>query len=159
MNKLRMLSLCSGIGGADLAVEWTGAIEIVGQVEVDPFCQRILEKHWPHVKRMGDIREVRGDEFGSIDLVVGGIPCQPFSSAGKQRGTDDDRYLWPDMFRIVQCALLGNAPAAHTPGEKMRYFALVTKAILDGLLEALEFWEERRRSQEHDDDEGERTYS
>ncbi len=124
MKKLRMLSLCSGIGGADLAAEWTDGIEVVGQVEIDPFCQIVLSKHWPHVRCLSDIREItryrhidsmpyRPDEaikeiidheFGAIDLVAGGIPCQPFSSAGKQRGTDDDRYLWPDMFRIVKAA-------------------------------------------------------
>lgn len=102
MKKLRMLSLCSGIGGADLAAEWTDAIEVVGQVEIDPFCQVVLSKHWPSVLRLSDIKEVQGDEFGAIDIVVGGIPCQPFSSAGKQHGTDDDRYLWPEMFRIVK---------------------------------------------------------
>jgi DNA (cytosine-5)-methyltransferase 1 len=102
MNKLRMLSLFAGIGGADLAAEWTGQIEVVGQVEIDAFCIRVLEQHWPYVKRMGDIREVRGDEFGTIDLVAGGIPCQPFSSAGKRKGTSDDRYLWPEMFRLVR---------------------------------------------------------
>ena len=102
MRKLRMLSLCAGIGGADLAAEWTGQIAIAGQVEIDPYCVAVLAKHWPGVPRMHDIREVRGDEFGEIDLVVGGIPCQPFSSAGKQLGTADDRYLWPEMFRIVQ---------------------------------------------------------
>lgn len=104
MKKLRMLSLCSGIGGADLAAEWTSHIEIVGQVEINPFCQRVLAAHWPHVKRAGDIREVQGDEFGAIDIIVGGIPCQPFSSAGKQRGQEDDRYLWPEMLRIVMRA-------------------------------------------------------
>lgn len=92
MKKLRLLSLCSGIGGADLAAEWTGAIEIAGQVELDDFCIQVLEQHWPHVKRLRDIKDVQGDEFGRIDLVAGGIPCQPFSSAGKQRGADDDRY-------------------------------------------------------------------
>lgn len=102
MKKLRLLSLCSGIGGADLAAEWTGAIEVVGQVEINTFCQQVLASHWPHVKRMSDIREVQGDEFGTVNIVVGGIPCQPFSNAGKQNGTDDDRYLWPDMFRIVR---------------------------------------------------------
>jgi DNA (cytosine-5)-methyltransferase 1 len=60
MKKLRLLSLCSGIGGADLAAEWTGAIEIVGQVEINTFCQQVLALHWPHVKRAGDIREVQG---------------------------------------------------------------------------------------------------
>ncbi len=102
MCKLRLLSICSGIGGADLAAEWTGGIEIVGQVEIDPFCRTVLSKHWPHVKRLRDIKEVQGDEFGKIDLVVAGIPCQPFSNAGKQRGAADDRYLWPDLLRIVQ---------------------------------------------------------
>jgi DNA (cytosine-5)-methyltransferase 1 len=99
-----MLSLCSGIGGADLAAEWTGEIEIVGQVEINPFCQRILAAHWPDVERASDIREVQGDEFGPIDIVAGGIPCQPFSSAGKRRGVEDDRHLWPYAFAIIQKA-------------------------------------------------------
>jgi DNA (cytosine-5)-methyltransferase 1 len=68
-----MLSLCSGIGGADLAANWAG-IEIVGQVELDPFCQQVLAKYWPHVKRMLDIREVQGDEFGAIDIIAAGFP-------------------------------------------------------------------------------------
>lgn len=97
-----MLSLCSGIGGADLAAEWTGYIEIIGQVEIDPFCQAVLAKHWPDVKRMADIKEVEGHEFGRVDIIVGGIPCQPFSNAGKQTGKSDDRYLWPEMFRIIK---------------------------------------------------------
>ncbi len=81
-NTLRLLSLCSGIGGADLAAEWTGAITVAGQVKIDPFCQHILAKHWPHVPRKGDIREVRGDEFGDIDITVG-IPL-PASFIGWQ---------------------------------------------------------------------------
>jgi site-specific DNA-cytosine methylase len=75
MSKLRLLSICSGIGGADLAAEWTGAIEVVGQVEIEPFCRAVLSKQWPHTKRLHDIKEVQGDEFGAIDLVVAGIPC------------------------------------------------------------------------------------
>ncbi len=102
MSKLRMLSLCSGIGGADLAAEWTKKIEIVGQVEIDAFCQAVLAKHWPSVKRLSDIKDVQGDEFGAIDIVAGGIPCQPFSIAGERRGVEDDRHLWPEMFRIVK---------------------------------------------------------
>ena len=101
-DQLRLLSVCTGIGGADLAAQWTGAIEIAGQIEIDAFCLQVLEQHWPHVKRLRDLKEVQGDEFGRIDLMVAGLPCQPFSSAGKQHGTNDDRYLWPEMLRIVK---------------------------------------------------------
>ena len=100
-NTLRLLSLCSGIGGADLAAEWTGAITVAGQVEIDPFCQHILAKHWPHVPRKGDIREVRGDEFGDIDITVAGFPCQPHSLAGKRKGSSDERNLWPEVKRLL----------------------------------------------------------
>jgi ADP-heptose:LPS heptosyltransferase len=68
MNKLRMLSLCSGIGGADLAAEWTDGIETVGFVEINPFCQQVLAKHWPGVKCLSNIKEVIGNEFGPVDL-------------------------------------------------------------------------------------------
>lgn len=101
IKKLRMLSLCAGIGGADLAAEATGHIEVVGQVEIDPFCQAVLEKHWPEVKRMSDIREVKGHEFGNVDIIVGGIPCQPHSLAGKRKSSADDRNLWPEFYRII----------------------------------------------------------
>jgi len=101
-KKLRMLSLCAGIGGADLAAEATGAIEVVGQVEINPFCQAVLAKHWPNVKRMNDIREVKGHEFGTVDIIVGGIPCQPHSLAGKRQSSTDERNLWPEFYRIIR---------------------------------------------------------
>lgn len=98
---MKVLSLFSGIGGFEIACEWAG-MEVVGQVEIDPFCQKVLAKHWPHVKRMSDIKQVRGDEFGTINIIVGGVPCQPASVAGKRRGTEDDRWLWPEAIRIVR---------------------------------------------------------
>jgi DNA (cytosine-5)-methyltransferase 1 len=98
---VRVLDLFAGIGGFSLGLERAG-MEIAGQVEIDPYCQKILAKHWPDVKRMNDVTEVKGNEFGSIDVLCGGFPCQPFSVAGKQRGKDDDRYLWPEMFRIIE---------------------------------------------------------
>jgi len=98
---MQVLSLCSGIGGMDLGLERAG-MEIVGQVEIDPFCLKILAKHWPDVKRMENVFDVKGDEFGEIDLICAGFPCQPYSCAGKRRGAEDDRAIWPEIFKIVK---------------------------------------------------------
>ena len=100
--KKRLLSLCSGIGGIDYAWSHLLGQEIAGQVENDPYCQAVLQKQWPDVVKRADIREVHGDEFGPIDLVAGGVPCQPFSVSGQRRGTDDDRHLWPAAFAIIE---------------------------------------------------------
>jgi DNA (cytosine-5)-methyltransferase 1 len=98
---MRFLSLFSGIGGADYGLEMAG-LKCGGQVEIDKFCQKVLEKHWPKVKRMGDIYGVKGDEFGRIDVIWASPPCQPASQAGKRKGTGDDRWLWGETFRIVR---------------------------------------------------------
>lgn len=97
---MKFLSLFSGIGGMDLGLERAGW-ECIGQVEIDPFCQRVLHKHWPHVPKAGDVATVNGDEFGEFDLLVAGYPCQPFSHSGKRKGKHDQRHLWPDVHRIV----------------------------------------------------------
>ena len=96
-----MLSLFSGIGGIDLAAEWAG-IETVAFCEIEPFCQKVLKKHWPNVPIFPDIKELRGEDVGAVDIVAGGFPCQPYSVAGKQKGEDDKRDMWPEMFRVVQ---------------------------------------------------------
>ena len=93
-------SLFSGIGGFDLAAEWMGW-ENVFQVEWDDYCQKVLAKNFPNVKRYGDIKEFKG-ESGSVDILTGGFPCQPFSTAGKRKGESDDRYLWPEYLRIIR---------------------------------------------------------
>lgn len=94
-------SLFSGIGGIDLACEWAG-MEVIWQCEKDPYCQKVLKKHWPEVKMYDDIHEIHRDNTLSPDVIVGGFPCQPFSVAGKRRGKEDDRDLWPEMFRVIQ---------------------------------------------------------
>ena len=95
-------SLFSGIGGFDLAASRMGW-DNVFQVEIDPFCRRVLQKNFPDAQRFDDIRQFDGGEFaGKIDVISGGFPCQPFSVAGKRRGKDDDRALWGEMLRVIR---------------------------------------------------------
>lgn len=95
-------SLFSGVGGFDLAATWAGW-ENVFQVEIDPWCQKILQKHFPDVQRFSDIRDFDGTDWrGSIDVISGGFPCQPYSSAGKRLGKEDERHLWPEMLRVIR---------------------------------------------------------
>lgn len=99
---MRVLDLFSGIGGFALAARWMGW-ETVQFVDIDGFCQKVLKKNFPNVPIHGDIKTFNGTGLrGTVDLITGGFPCQPFSSAGKRRGTDDDRYLWPEMLRIIR---------------------------------------------------------
>lgn len=98
---MKHLDLFSGIGGFALAARWAG-YETVQFVENEPYCQRVLAKHWPDVPIHGDIHTFDGKQFtGTIDLLTGGFPCQPFSVAGKKKGSGDDRYLWPEMARVI----------------------------------------------------------
>ena len=100
MNKLKLLDLFSGIGGFSLGLESTGFFETIAFVEKDKFCRQILKKNFNNIPIEEDIRNVRGTNYAA-DIITGGFPCQPFSVAGKRKGTDDDRYLWDETIRVV----------------------------------------------------------
>ena len=111
---MRVLSLFSGIGGLDLGLERAG-MEVVAQCEVDPYCCRILAKHWPHVPNFGDVTTIDWSTVPDVDLICGGYPCQPFSLAGRRQGADDVRHLWPYVLDAVRhlrpsWVLLENVP-------------------------------------------------
>ena len=110
-NKLRHLDLFSGIGGFSVGMEDTQRIETVAFCEIDGFCKKILNKHWPTVPVYNDIKELTYDKLKAdgiiskdkkIDILTGGYPCQPFSVAGAKKGDKDPRHLWPEMFRIIK---------------------------------------------------------
>lgn len=97
---MRVGSLFSGIGGFDLGLERAG-MQIEWQVENNDYCREVLKKHWPAVPCHYDITTIDWGWIPRVDLVCGGFPCQPFSAAGKRRGADDDRYLWPEVVRCL----------------------------------------------------------
>ena len=100
-RKLKVLDLFAGIGGFALGLDSTDFFETVKFVEKDKYCQKVLQKNFPNIPIEEDIKNVKGKE-GDADVIVGGFPCQPMSVAGKRKGTDDDRYLWPEMFRLIR---------------------------------------------------------
>lgn len=98
---MKVIDLFSGIGGFSLGLESTGGFETVQFVEYDKWCQKILAKNFPNVPITGDIKDYEGQR---ADVVTGGFPCQPFSVAGKRKGTDDNRHLWPEMLRVIKAS-------------------------------------------------------
>ena len=102
---MKLLDLFSGIGGFSYGLEKLG-FKTTAFCEMDKYCKLVLQKHWKGVKIYNDVKELKGEEIikehGTIDIVVGGFPCQPFSIAGARKGTDDNRHLWPEMFRIIK---------------------------------------------------------
>lgn len=99
---MRHLDLFSGIGGFALGLNKAG-FETVAFCEIEPFCQSVLKKHWPEVPIIEDVRNAElFDSVGDVDIITGGYPCQPFSVAGRQKGADDERHLWPAMFELIK---------------------------------------------------------
>jgi len=106
-KKLQHLDLFSGIGGFSLGLETAGLAETVAFCDIEDYCQKVLNKHWPHVPIFSDIKELnyetlRAKGINNIDIITGGYPCQPFSVAGRKKGEQDPRHLWPEYFRLVK---------------------------------------------------------
>jgi DNA (cytosine-5)-methyltransferase 1 len=103
----KILDLFSGLGGFSLGLERTGHFKTIAFCDNDKFSKLILDKHWKGVKIYDNVKEITKEKFVADgiqfpDIITGGFPCQPFSVAGKQKGTSDDRHLWPEMFRIIK---------------------------------------------------------
>ena len=98
---LKVLDLFGGIGGFSLGLESTGHFETIAFCEKDKFCQKVLQKNFKNIPIEGEIRNVKGEKY-KADVITGGFPCQPFSVAGKRKGTDNDRYLWDETIRVVR---------------------------------------------------------
>ena len=102
---MRVLDLFSGIGGFSLGLERAG-MKTVAFCEIEEYPRKVLAKHWPEVPCYEDIRELSGERLAAdgiaVDLICGGYPCQPFSTAGKRAGKEDDRHLWPEYLRLIR---------------------------------------------------------
>jgi DNA (cytosine-5)-methyltransferase 1 len=106
---MQVISLFSGIGGFELAAEWVGWKNIVS-CEIDPFGRKVLKHYWPesyhhkdiHTLTYAKIKKNTNWNPNEPTIIVGGFPCQPFSIAGQRKGTEDNRNLWPEMFRIIK---------------------------------------------------------
>lgn len=136
---MRCLDLfAGGCNGFGLAAQWMGW-ETVACVEIDKWNQKLLKQNFPKAQIYGDIREFNEREAvkyrGRIDLITGGFPCQPFSTAGKREGTNDDRYLWPEMLttiRIIQPAfVIGENVVGLTSMEDGRTFDSILASLED----------------------------
>ena len=120
---LKVLDVFSGIGGFSLGLERTGGFETVAFCEENKFCQKVIEQHWKGVPIFPDVRTLRGEDVGSVDVICGGFPCQDISNAGSKKGLDGERSgLWSECERLV--------------GEIRPYYALfenVTALLYRGL--------------------------
>ncbi len=104
---LSHLDLFSGIGGFSLGLESAGVAKTVAFCDHEKWCQKVLKKHWPHLPIYGDVKELTHERLkengiDTVDIITGGYPCQPFSVAGSQKGEQDPRHVWPEMFRLIQ---------------------------------------------------------
>ena len=133
---MRFGSLFAGIGGFDLGLERAG-MECVWQVEIDDYCNKVLAKHWPEVKRYRDVREVGKENLEPVELICGGFPCQDVSLAGKRKGLKGKRStLWSEFYRVV-CEIrprwiaIENVPGLYSSDDG-RFFTKILRELAEG---------------------------
>ena len=132
---MRYLSLFSGVGGFDLGFDRAG-MTCAGQVEFDAAARSVLERHWPDAKRINDVREVQGDEFGTVDLICGGFPCQDVSVAGRRAGLAGERSgLWFEFHRLIDRVRPRWVVIENVPGLLSSHGGRDFATILRGLVE------------------------
>ncbi|MGB1627698.1 MAG: DNA cytosine methyltransferase, partial [Miltoncostaeaceae bacterium] len=118
---MKVLSLFTGIGGVELGLERTGMFKPMAFVERDPFCQKVLARHWPEVTIFDDVEKMPAACPDPPDVITAGFPCQPVSHAGRRLAQKDERWMWPHVERCVrvlrpQGVLLENVPGLLTAG-------------------------------------------
>jgi DNA (cytosine-5)-methyltransferase 1 len=127
-------SLFCGIGGFDLGLERAG-MQCAWQVEIDEYATRVLEKHWPHVRRWADIQTFPPDDGSdwNVDLICGGPPCQPVSQAGHRKGKSDERWMWGECLRVVATlkprVFVAENPTMLLRDDKGRTFGGIIRAL------------------------------
>jgi len=130
---MTVLELFAGIGGLGLGLERAG-FTVIGQVEIDPFCRRVLAKHWPEVPRHDDVRTAvewwRSEQRPAVHVVAGGFPCQPVSEAGRGMAEADPRWEWPAMLAVVEAVRPEWVVAENVPGLRRHGLDAVVAADL-----------------------------
>jgi len=128
VSRLKVLDLFSGIGGFSLGLERAG-MKTVAFCEIETFPRKVLQKHWPDVPVFEDVRKLHAEDLPKpVDVICGGFPCQPFSVCGKKLGKQDDRYLWPEMLRIIS-----ECRPTWVIGENVSGAISILREIKDGL--------------------------
>lgn len=135
MSDICVGSLFSGIGGLDYGFEKEG-FRIAWQVENNPYCQQILRQHFPTTKIYADIRDCAWESVEGVDVLIGGFPCQPHSVAGKKKGSDDERDMWPEFYRSLRSLRPKWVVAENVPGLLSSNNGRFFKGILGDLAEA-----------------------
>jgi DNA (cytosine-5)-methyltransferase 1 len=133
-KKLTVGSLFAGIGGFDLAAERAG-LEVKWQVEIDDYATRVLDKHWPGATRYRDIRAVNWADVEPVDVLCGGFPCQPHSTAGKRLASADERDLWGEFVRCIRAVrprwVVAENVAGLLSSEAGRFFGRVLRELAE----------------------------